>query len=749
MPTTHASASRIERNTGGQLIGPNGALLPLRGCAIEVDASAGLARVILRQTFVNDSADPLQATYQFPLPADAAVGGYAFTMNGRRVLGQIERAAEARKRFEEAVLEGRTAGLVEQRRSSLFTQEIGNIPPGAEVRCELEIDQKLRWVEDGQWEWRFPTTVAPRYMGRPGRVRDAEEVSVDITEQPSVARVALKMRVRDERRTGDVSSPTHNLATQPDGSVTLDSEGGEPMDRDVVVRWAVAAPRVGVSVDVASADSFAGLSPSAFGLVTVVPPARVDDRAVIPRDLILLLDTSGSMEGKPLGAAKSVALALIQSMGPNDRLEMIAFSGTPRRWHVEPKLCDDAVRAEAARWVGSLSASGGTEMRDGVMAALASLRPDAQRQVVLITDGLVGFESEIVRAVRRHTPPACRVHTVAIGSAPNRSLTSAVAAAGGGTEHAVDLDDDPAAAAGRVVARLSKPTVVDLRLSGTALLETAGGTRYDVVAGSPALIPVRLRREGGSLEVRGQTASAEWVERVRIEPVAPNTGSPSVVRMFGRALVERLEIDAASGDHVDARIEEAGLAYRIATRLTSWVALSENLTVDPSDPMRRVRIASQLPYGMSVAGLELSNQSRQMSSWLYQTVPDPVHTRSRLNPRAYETREQPAAYRRPHEPDLSKGPFLARIRWRAGDRVVLEFELTCETEWDPAEVVVDEGVSAVTIDRSATTSAGRYTKGQVIRLVLTGVSQEAFDSLVHSVEVRSGRGRTTYLVVLS
>lgn len=162
------------------------------------------------------------------------------------------------------------------------------------------------------------------------------------------------------------------------------------MDRDVVVRWAVAAPRVGVSVDVASAESFAGLSPWAFGLVTVVPPARVDDRTVIPRDLILLLDTSGSMEGKPLGAAKSVALALIESMGPNDRLEMIAFSGTPRRWHVEPKLCDDAVRAEAAQWVGSLSASGGTEMRDGVMAALASLRSDAQRQVVLITDGLAG-----------------------------------------------------------------------------------------------------------------------------------------------------------------------------------------------------------------------------------------------------------------------------------------------------------------------------------------------------------------------
>jgi Ca-activated chloride channel family protein len=747
MPMTRASASRIERNTGGQLIGPKGVSLPLRGCAIEVDASAGLARVILRQTFVNDSADALQASYQFPLPADAAVGGYAFTMNGRRVLGQIERTDEARKRFEEAVLEGRTAGLVEQHRSSLFTQEIGNIPPGAEVRCELEIDQKLQWLEDGQWEWRFPTTVAPRYMGWSGRVRDADRVAFEGTGQPAAARVKLTMRVRDDRRTGDVLSPTHRLATGSDGSISLECPDGEPMDRDVVVRWAVAAPRIGVSVDVASVESREGLDRSAFGLVTVVPPSRVDDRAVIARDLILLLDTSGSMEGEPLRAAKSVALALIESLGPNDRLEMIAFSDTPERWYLVSRLCDDAVRAEAARWVRSLRASGGTEMRDGVMEALECLRPDAQRQVVLVTDGLVGFESEIVRAVRRHTPAACRVHTVAIGSAPNRSLTYAVAAAGGGTEHAVDLDDDPAAAAARVVARLSKPTVVDLRLSGTALLETAGPTRYDVVAGSPALIPVRLRREGGSLEVRGRTASGEWVERVRIGSVAPNTGSPSVVRLFGRALVERLEIDAASGDDVDARIEEAGLMYRIATRLTSWVAISEDLTVDPSDPMRRVRIASQLPYGMSAEGLELSKQSLQGPSVLYQLAPPSERVLGKRKA-PIQFCCPPAAYLRPREPGSSVDPLRARIRWRGEDRVVLEFELDCETEWDPVEVVVDGGASAATIDRSATTAAGSYTAGQVIRLVLTGFSEEVFASPTLSVEVRSGRGRSTHLVVL-
>lgn len=735
------------RSTGGRLVDTNGRQIPLRSCTLDVDARGGIARVMLRQTFLNDSPDPLQATYQFPLPAEAAVGGYSFTMKGRRVVGEIDRLESARKRFEDAILEGRTAGLVEQDRSSVFTQEIGNIPPHSEVTCELEIDQKLRWLVDGQWEWRFPTTIAPRYMGQPGRVADQKRLSVDVTTATPETRISLDLRIRDERLNATPSSPTHRVRFGSNGSVVFENDGGEPPDRDVVVRWAVSAPEVGLVVDTARGPADQPNSASAFGLVTLVPPTSTESQAVLPRDLILLLDTSGSMDGRPLEIAKALALEVIASMGPADRLEMIEFSNEPRQWQSEPRVCDDRTKAKASKWLHALTADGGTEMQSGLMEALAGLRPDAQRQVILMTDGLVGFDAEIVGEVRRQTPKGCRVHTVGIGSASNRSLTHAVAYAGGGGELLVDLDEDIAEAAARLVARLSKPLVVDVRVSGSALLDPDGLIPIDLMAGAPALIPVKLRPEGGLLVIEGRTSQGIWSTRARVEPIAAGTGNVSLVRIFGRKRVERLELDAAAGLRVDPQIEDLGLEYRIATRLTSWVAVSEEATVDPKEPLRRVRLAQQLPYGMSAEGLGLRDR-RLKHRGLIGVTPTTtalVTRAKRLVPGKEKISDMAECVGRTGEHDLASGsaprdkPIIARITSRQGERLVLEIQSIHDLEWDPTSAVTNIA-SSVRIDRAATTRPGRFGSSDRVRLVLLDIPASVKTESIRTVWVRSSRG---------
>src|SRR5262249_23558308 len=158
---------------------------------------AGMCRTLLVQRFANPYDEPLTVTYLLPLPADGTVGGFAFQVGERRVIGEIDRRAAARDRFEQAIAEGRSAALVEQERTSLFAQEIGNIPARTEVVCEITIDQKLRWLEEGSWEWRFPTVVMPRYQGGVGRVPDADRVTVDIAEDPLPPRVTIELSIRD------------------------------------------------------------------------------------------------------------------------------------------------------------------------------------------------------------------------------------------------------------------------------------------------------------------------------------------------------------------------------------------------------------------------------------------------------------------------------------------------------------------------------------------------------------------------
>lgn len=603
------SPSSTDASTGARLVAADGRTLPLRGASLAVDAKGGVARVVVEQRFHNAYAEPLSVTYSLPLPADGAVSGFSFRIGGRVVTGEIDRRREARERYEQALVEGRSAALLEQDRSSLFTQEIGNIPPGEEIVAEVIVDQRLRWLDEGAWEWRFPTVVAPRYLGAAGRVEDAERVTQDVADGPLPARVSMRCAIRDALPEGRrPESPSHPIDAASDGAgATATLREGAALDRDVVVRWTVATPEVGLSLD-AGRPAAGGAAEHAYGVLTVVPPSREGGLGAVPRDLIVLLDTSGSMAGEPLSQARRVTIAMIETLREHDQLELIEFSSSARRWRPGPVAAGEAARRDAVAWLGRLRASGGTEMRTGILEALGALRATAQRQVVLVTDGLIGFESEVVRAICERLPASCRLHTVGVGSAVNRSLTGLAARAGRGVEVVVGLGEDPERAASRLVARTNAPLVVELEVSGSALIEHAPRRLPDLFAGAPALIGAALRPEGGELVVRGRTASGPWEQRLAVKAVEIGGGSRAAAALFGREAAEDLELRLAAGadrSDVDAAIEAVGMRFQIATRLTSWIAVSDEVTVDPNGSFRRQRMPHELPHGMSAEGVGL------------------------------------------------------------------------------------------------------------------------------------------------
>jgi Ca-activated chloride channel homolog len=729
---TPTESLTVVPSSGGRLVAPDGRTLALRGVALRAEAGGGLARVVLEQRFRNAHPDPLQVTYLLPLPADGAVSAFTFRVGDRRVVGEVDRRAAARERFEAALLEGRTAALVEQDRAALFTQEIGNIPAGAEVVAELVIDQRLGWLDEGAWEWRFPTVVAPRYLGAGGRVADGERVTVDVVEPPMDIGASLALVIGDELHEGRVpESPSHALRVAPGGpglEVRFGGEGGEgtvAIDRDVVVRWTVARPAAGLALDTGRPAGDRPHADTAYGLLTLVPPAAEDRPPAFPRDLVVLLDTSGSMAGAPLDQARRVVGALAESLVDADRLELLAFSDHAIWWKRGPVAATAAVRAEARRWLDGLQASGGTEMATAVAEALRPLRPDAQRQVVLVTDGLVGFESEIVAAVARELPAGSRLHTVGIGSAVNRGLTAQAARAGRGAEVIVGLDEDPEPGAAQLVARTRAPLLTELELGGSALLESAPARIPDVLAAAPVLVAVRLRPEGGELRARGRTPAGPWTGSLVVPPVAPGAGSPAVVALYGREAVEDLEVRrvAEQDTALDGCLERLGLTFQIATRLTSWVAVSEEPGVDPRAPWRRERIPQALPYGTSAEGLGLRAPSSMLAGAgvlrLMQTQRLGYSTDAMFAEPVTPFAARPAPPTRRSAPRPAE--LTARLVRRDGPELVLEIVLDRALDWRPrdAEAAWADGARhAAEIDRDRTTGDGRPTRGQVIRLVL-------------------------------
>jgi Ca-activated chloride channel family protein len=708
-------------SSGGRLVARDGREAILREAKLQVDAGGGIARTLLVQRFVNPYAEPLNLTYQLALPADGAVAEFSFRIGERFVIGEIDRRESARERFEQAILEGRTAALVEQDRSSVFTQEIGNVPPQSEVVATTTVDQRLAWLAEGAWEWRFPTVVAPRYLGRAGRVPDASRISVDVVEGAPPARLSLELTVSDALA-GEPSSPAHTLRRVPDGGSAARLVGGEvALDRDIVVRWPVATASAATRLEVSRAGG-ERLAGRCFGLLTLVPPRPDPSRARIARDLIVMIDASGSMRGHPFEQARRIAHALVRSLDESDTLELIAFANAPLRFHASAARASGALRSAAHEWLDGLEAGGATEMAQAIEAALVPLREGSQRQVVLITDGLIGFESEIVAKLLGRLPASARLHTVGVGPAPNRSLTAGAARAGRGVEVLVAPGEDGTLAAERLLAHVGAPLVTQLEVSGSALRGSAPIRLRDLAAGAPVLVSLELDPAGGDLALLG-----EGLARRHAVPAVEPGGNPALARLFARERVEDLELRAAAGESVNAEIESLGLSFQIATRCTSWVAIDQQPSVDPRSPVRRVRIPQALPEGTSIEGLGLRLGPRQLSILAMRlsaptTLSEPIELSGKIR-RGGAIRGLLRGLER-RKPRRIRGRLVLASDAELGIELAVEGE---PLDWYPApqaELLRNEpadgkpaGIIAA-IDPERSTRPGRIEAGFIVRIVV-------------------------------
>jgi Ca-activated chloride channel family protein len=614
-------------SSGAEVVTTDGRSLPLVGAKLRGEAKGGIARLVLEQTFANRYDDTLHVTYRMPLPADGAVSGYAFEIADRVIAGKVDRKHEAREQFERAIAEGKTAALLEQNRDDIFTQEIGNLPAGQTLVARITIDQKLAWLPEGEWELRFPTVIGPRYISQTDATeKDARDTAIAVAPGGVSARIQIAISIGD-KLVGKASSPSHAIAKDADGALELDTSAA--LDRDIVVRWPVATREVGLALDVARQGDHS------YGLLTIVPPASSAKAVVLPRDLIVLFDTSGSMSGAPLDKAKHTISMLIESLGELDRLEVIEFSMQTRRWKDEPVAATEQAKRDAIKWVCSREANGGTEMASALRESLTTLRIGAQRQVVLVTDGYVGGEQQIVKLLHDKLPKSCRLHVMGIGSAVNRSLATALARAGRGIEVLVGLDDDIERGTKRLVDRMRAPVLTNVEISGSALVRCAPEHAPDVFEGAPLVAGVALSPEGGELVVKGdlahgvaspghpyRVATEQWIQRITVLPKRTRDrdsgremqGNQAIAALYARECVADLEMRWTIGDteKIDREIETIGVEHQIATRLTSWVAIDQASRVD--GPVRHEVQPQALPYGTSAGSFGLRSGSVALGS---------------------------------------------------------------------------------------------------------------------------------------
>src|SRR5499426_1455796 len=595
---------------------------PLKHTDVKAEVSGQLARVTVTQEFHNQFRDKIEAVYVFPLPQSAAVDDMTMIVGDRTVKGKIKRREEAQAIYEAAREAGQTAGLLDQERPNIFTQSVANIVPGAEVKITISYVEFLRY-EEGTYEFVFPMVVGPRYIpGRPVGKRGSGWAA-DTNKVPDTSRITPPVAPKGLRAGHDISievkldagvpidglkSTLHevDIASADDhrAVVRLKDRATIP-NKDFILKFDVAGKKISDAV-----MTHRGTQGGFFTLI-LQPPERVTAADVTPKELVFVLDTSGSMEGFPIEKAKETMKLALDNLYPEDTFNLITFSGDTHVLFPQPVRATRENLQRAQRFLASRQGSGGTEMMSAIRAALApSDEQDHVRIVCFMTDGHVGNDMEIISEIQKH--PNARVFAFGIGSSVNRFLLDKMAEHGRGEVEYVTLEDDGSAAARRFHERVRNPLLTDIEIdwAGLPVADVYPKRIPDLFSAKPLILTGRYTSSArGVIRLRGNLAGQNFTRDVAIELPDRQPRHDALSSLWARTRIDDLMSQDYNGiqngttrDDVREAITELGLNFRLMTQFTSFVAVEEMTVTDAGVP-RRIEVPVEMPEGVSHQGV--------------------------------------------------------------------------------------------------------------------------------------------------
>jgi Ca-activated chloride channel family protein len=346
-------------------------------------------------------------------------------------------------------------------------------------------------------------------------------------------------------------------------------------------------------------------------LLLLLPPDVAGNevrQGVMPRELIFVIDTSGSMHGVSIGQARLALKLALDGLDDRDMFNVIQFNSVTRALYPRSVRATPGNLADARQYVDGLEADGGTEMRPALELALAGPPPESYlRQVVFITDGSVGNESELFGVIEERLGDA-RLFTVGIGSAPNGWFMRKAAEAGRGTNVTIGALHEAGEKIARLFRKIEQPQLTGIRIEWPDSIEADAYPAVvpDLYAGEPIVLNVRLRRPprpGDQLRITGRAPGGTWGAEI---PLAGGLDAPGVAALWGRARVEALtdaESRGADAEVTRSAIVETALAHRLVTRYTSLVAVDRTPARAAEAMLKREQVPNLLPHGQSMRAI--------------------------------------------------------------------------------------------------------------------------------------------------
>ena len=588
---------------------------------VDMQISGMVARVSLIQRFQNHSSDFAEGVYVFPLPENAAVNALSMRIGERLIIGEIKPRQQAKQIYQAAKQAGKQAALVEQERPNLFTSSVANIPPGEFVDVEIAFFQTAHY-ENGEFSLKFPLTITPRFTGQNRSSIPGEKIYLEagLKEPPHQTDVSDTDRITPPILLGK-NSHTHTVQMQ----ITLDaglplisvisnyhhmdvSQQGSvhnlqlsnqktPMDRDFKLSW---VPDVGQQPNIALFTEH--FENEDYVLMMVMPPQHFTEDQTLPREMIFVIDTSGSMGGISIRQAKSALSLALERLDMNDRFNIIEFNSQTRAFFDNSVFADPNTVTSAIQDVQRLQADGGTVMAPALELALSGTTPNGYlKQVIFITDGAVGNEATLFNLIAEKLG-AARLFTVGIGSAPNSYFMTEAALSGRGTFTYIANINEVHQEMHELFTKLENPILADIKIEWPqdTLIDMQPQTIPDLYQGDPVVISAKLKQLHGNVRFSGIVANNYWEKHLSLELGHAHKG---IATTWARQAISGLTrkhqygLDQTNNQQL---ITDLALKHHLVSKYTSLVAVDHTPVRDESSELMTKEVANLLPKGSSM-----------------------------------------------------------------------------------------------------------------------------------------------------
>lgn len=592
--------------------GQQGYLLsPLLDTRVDMNITGLVARAKVTQIFTNTSDEWVNGIYVFPLPENAAVDHLEMQIGERRIVGQIHPKQKAKAIYEQAKKEGKKASLLVQQRPNLFKNSVANIGPGESIRVTIEYQQAVAYDED-TFSVRFPTTTTPRYLPKVGLESDPQEIADSgwgmtlpiykadqalntqaATEPEPKHKVAINIRLNTGFKVQNINSefhPIHQLEKSP-GAYEISLQQDMIANQDFVLSWQPESNQ-----QPKAAHFIERTRDNVYGMVMLMPPTTETESLSLPREVVFVIDTSGSMAGDSMQQAKDALNYAIQQLPVEDTFNLVEFDSTARKMWPTAQAANAQNKSMAMEYVTNLSADGGTEMLSALQLALGQQAQlnERIRQVIFITDGSVGNEVTLFEYIQQNVQKS-RLFTVGIGSAPNSFFMTEAARMGKGTFTYIGSIDTVQERMQALFTKLTHPLLSDLLLNFSDDVEYYPRNFPDLYKGEPLMVSYRTKNLIDNLTVTGNLKNQYWQKSLSLL----NAGNAKGLDvLWARRKITQLDRDKRLGhdyDEINKQIEQVAMTHHLVSDMTSLVAV--DVTPTAQDTSRDGHVKSHLPKG--------------------------------------------------------------------------------------------------------------------------------------------------------